>query len=269
MALERINDTRVDAFSTVLDADSRVFVTTSKVTDFSDLAFAMLETEPSARVDVLTDERTVSEVRRRFLTASHLADFVDADVLRIRTVDDRLPSFLVTETELTTITGIDDTLLVTFTRSDSAFVEETYGEIERRFEAEESVSLRAPAYSRMLEELGEALGDQMRADVTEMLDGALATCDDETDIDAARLSILAGARNEVQMYELSRWGEDAGVASRSKYSREKTRLEDLCVVDTEKINSGVGRPRQRLVLADDVDDADVGELLSLTESVLA
>lgn len=268
MVLEHINETRVDAFSGFLEPDRPVFVTTSNANDFTDLASAILEAEPSARVNVLTDSGTLNEVRRRFLTASHFAEFVDADVVRIRIQDRHLPSFLVTQTELTTITGIDDSLLATFSRDGSAFVERTYEEIERRFEAGGQVSLRAPAYSAMLEELGEELGESMRTDVTSMLEQALATRDDESDIDPTRLTILAGARNEVQLYELSRWGEDAGVASRSKYSREKTRLEDLGLVDTEKVPTGVGRPRQRLVLADDVADTGVAELLSLTESVI-
>lgn len=219
-------------------------------------------------MSVLTDGDTISEVRRRFLTASHLADFVKEDTVCIRREDQHLPTFLVSATDLTAITGIDDSLLETFTRSNSAFVERTHQELERRFEAAREVALRAPAYSKMLEELGAELGDPMKTDVTSMLDQALVTREDESVIDPSRLTILAGARNEVQLYELSRWGEDVGLANRSKYSREKTRLEDLGVVDTEKVQTGVGRPRQRLVLADDFADTDVEELLSLTESVL-
>lgn len=268
MVLESINETRVDAFSEVLASDRSVFVTTSKVTDFTDLAIAMLESDPSARLKVLTDRQTITEVRRRFLTASHIADFVEAGSMQIRSEDRHLPSFLVTETDLTIVTGLDDSLLETFTGAESEFVDSTYEEIERRFDAAREVSLRAPAYSAMLEEIGEDLGEPMQTDVESMLDRALATREDESAIDPTRLTLLAGARNEVQLYELSRWGEDAGVASRSKYSREKTRLEDLGVIDTEKVQTGVGRPRQRLVLADEVDGADVGELLSLTESVL-
>lgn len=268
MVMEGRNQTRVDAFTEVLGSHPRVLVTTSKVADLGDLAFAMREGDPAEEVCVLTDEETVSELRRRFLTAAHVADFVERDRFRIRTVDDRLPTFLLTESELTTVTGIDESLLATFSRSDSDFVDETYAAVEARFEDGEAVSLRVPGFSQMIADLDEELGESMRADLSSMLEVALATRDTESDVDPVRLSILAGAKNEVQMYELSRWGEESGVASRSKYSREKTQLEDVGLVGTEKINSGVGRPRQRLVLADDVADADVEELVSLTESVL-
>lgn len=268
MVLEGINQTRVDAFADVLGAGSRVLVTTSAVGDLADLTVAMGEQESVEEVWVLTDEATVAEVQRRFLTAAQVVDFVERDRIRVRSGDERLPTLLATETELTTVTGIDDSLLAAFSRSESAFVEETYAEIERRFEAAEPVSLRAPGYSRMLASLGDELGASMRDDLASMLEVALATRDAESDVDPVRLSILAGAKNEVQMYELSRWGEATGVASRSKYSREKTQLEDLGVIDTEKVDSGVGRPRQRLVLADDVADADAAELVSITQSVI-
>lgn len=268
MVLEGRNGTRVDAFAGTLDSGGPVLVTSSRVTDFTDLAVAMLEQRPAGQVSVLTDGSTFAEVRRRFPTAAHLADFVEADLLRIRTGEQHLPTYLLTGSELAAVTGIDDSLLTTFAESGSAFVEDTHEEVQRRFEAAEDVSLRAPGYSRMLEALGEELDEAVREDLATMFERALEVRDDESDIDAVRLSILAGARNEVQMYDLSRWGEESGVASRSKYSREKTRLEDLGVVDTEKVDSGVGRPRQRLVLGDDVADADAGELVSRTGSVV-
>jgi hypothetical protein len=130
------------------------------------------------------------------------------------------------------------------------------------------VQLRAPAYSRVLEELGENLGESIQTDVESMLEHAVETRDRESGIDAVRLPILAGAKNEVQLYELSRWGGDTRVGSRSKFPREKNKLEDIGLIDTESINSGGGRPRQRLVLDDDVAATSVEELVSLTESVL-
>lgn len=49
MVLKGVNDTRVDAFSRVLGSGEPIFVTTSRVSDFTDLAVAMLETEPRRR----------------------------------------------------------------------------------------------------------------------------------------------------------------------------------------------------------------------------
>lgn len=268
MPLESINEDRMDVFSEFLDTDRSCCFTTSRTSDFTDLAVAIRDVEPANRLRVLTDDETVNELRRQFLTASYIVDAVDEGSLEIRTQDSHLPSFLLTGTELTAITGIDDSLLAVFRSSETPFVEETYEEVERRFDAGSPVQLRAPAYSRMLEELGESLGESVQADVESMLEYAVETRDRESDIDAVRLSIVAGAKNEVQLYELSRWGEDTHVGSRSKFSREKNKLEDLGVIDTESINTGVGRPRQRLVLDDDITETSVEDLVSLTESVL-
>lgn len=268
MVLESINETRLEAFTHFLDSEASVFVTTSNASDFTDLAAALNDSDFLGSVNVLTDEDTIKEVRRRFLTASHLVDCIEDDLLQIRSQNQQFPTFLLTETDLLTVTGIDDSIVEPFTRTDSEFVERTYEEVTQRFGSGRPVDWRTPAYSHMLKELGEELGETMQTDVTSMLDQALATRDDESDIDPVRLSILAGAKNEVEFYVLGRWGEYTGVASKSKYSREKTRLEDLGIIDTEKIQGGVGRPRQRLVLADDMSGTDVEDLMSLSESVL-
>lgn len=268
MVLDSISEKRVNAFSESLQSGQPLYITSSKVSDFTDLAVAMLEVEPPNQVNVLTDSKTIKDVRRRFLTASHIEDFVEQDQVEIRSLEQNLPTFILAGSELVTVTGIEDSLLETFTKTESPFVDDTLEEIKRKFEAGEIVPLRAPAYSNMLQDLGKELDDTMRTDVETMLEKAQVTRDDESDIDPVRISILAAAKNEVQMYELSRWGEYSGVASRSKYSREKTRLEDLGIIATEKVQTGVGRPRQRLVLADDVSETSIENLLSLTESIL-
>lgn len=270
MVVGSINEARVELFEEVLASDETYFLTSTRVTDFTDLAVAVDRTEPTAHLNVLTDDDTVTELRRRFLTASHLTDFIESGQFEFRSQGDggTLPSYVLTETELHAITGIDDDIIDIFSRSDTAFVADTYAEVEDRFEAGERVTLRAPAYSQMLTELGAEFDDTVETDVRTMLDEAYATRDDEAGIEPVRISILAGAKNEVQFYKLGRWGENTRVGSRSKFSREKNKLEDLGVVDTEKMQTGVGRPRQRLVLADDVKDSDVEDLLSLTESVL-
>lgn len=60
-----------------------------------------------------------------------------------------------------------------------------------------------------------------------------------------------GASKGAQLYELSEWTETTGLASRAMVSSRKRRLESASLVATEKVSTGVGRPRQWLVLADD------------------
>ena len=64
------------------------------------------------------------------------------------------------------------------------------------------------------------------------------------------IALLVAARNEVLLYDISKWGEDVGIASKATFSRTKSRLEDAGVITTEKVPIDVGRPRLRLQLGD-------------------
>ncbi len=82
---------------------------------------------------------------------------------------------------------------------------------------------------------------------------------DET-LDEVTLALLVTARNEGMLYDLSRWGENVGIASKATFSRAKTTLEDEGILDTEKVPIDVGRPRQRLLLDHDgLAAADIDE----------
>jgi hypothetical protein len=71
------------------------------------------------------------------------------------------------------------------------------------------------------------------------------------------------------LYDISKWGEDVGLASKATFSRTKTDLEEAGVVATEKVPIEVGRPRLRLRLGDDrLRSADRDEFGALAELVL-
>jgi len=74
----------------------------------------------------------------------------------------------------------------------------------------------------------------------------------------------------VLLYDISKWGEDVGIASKATFSRTKTRLEELGLIDTEKVPIDVGRPRLRLKLGDErLHDADAEEIASVAQSMIA
>lgn len=269
MSLNSINNERVSAYVDALTADADVLITSSRVSDFTDLLYALEEHDPQGEIRILTDDETAKAVRRRFLIASYLVDNIERGTVSIRQQSSHLPSFIIAGDEVTTITGVDESVLTVLTADNEAFVTGTRERVEGRYGTAADVSFRTPAYSGMLDQLDEALGPEMRNDVETVLGAAVETRSDETSVDPVRLSILMGAKNEVQFYELGNWGESTGVGSKAKFSREKRKLEDVGLIDTEKIPKDIGRPRQRLVLGEDVDDADPVELLSLVEGVAA
>uniref|UniRef100_UPI001E4BF87B transcriptional regulator TbsP domain-containing protein n=1 Tax=Halegenticoccus soli TaxID=1985678 RepID=UPI001E4BF87B len=57
--------------------------------------------------------------------------------------------------------------------------------------------------------------------------------------------------------------------SKATFSRTKTRLEDMGLIDTEKVPIDVGRPRLRLKLGDDrLRQAGAGDLAGVAQSLL-
>lgn len=62
---------------------------------------------------------------------------------------------------------------------------------------------------------------------------------------------LVGARHGVHHYDLRRAGEESGLASQATFSRIKVGLVEDGVIDTERVQRTVGRPRQRIVLGDE------------------
>jgi DNA-binding MarR family transcriptional regulator len=83
------------------------------------------------------------------------------------------------------------------------------------------------------------------------------------------ISLLVAGKNGELLYDISKWGEDVGVASKATFSRTKTRLEDNGLLDTEKVPIDVGRPRLRLLLGDQrLADATADELAAVAREML-
>ena len=84
------------------------------------------------------------------------------------------------------------------------------------------------------------------------------------------VSLLVAAKNEELLYEISKWGEEVGIASKVTFSRTKTMLEERGLIDTEKVPIEVGRPRLRLLLGGEcLREADTDEFVSVAHGVLS
>jgi hypothetical protein len=149
--------------------------------------------------------------------------------------DDQVLSFVHTDSQ-TGCTAIDDAEFVTAARDE-------YSEL---WDDAEEFSLRTPPYSRLAETLTEEFGSDLEADFQAMVDTLDATHHGEFDEVAAVL--LAAAKHKELLYDISKWGEDVGLASKATFSRTKNRLEEVGLIETEKVPIDVGRPRLRLLL---------------------
>jgi hypothetical protein len=207
-----------------------------------------------------------------FLVGSAAAELVAEGVLAIRTRegdDDPSNPLVVTESAVYALVRTDGGV-AGLAGTDEEFVGDAHGTFARAFEAAAEFDLRTPPLSRVRETLTADIGPDASEDFSEVLASLDTVRGDDGGVDEVTVSLLVAAKNDHLFYDISRWGEDAGVASKATFSREKGRLEEAGLLETRKVPGSVGRPRQRLALADDrLREADNDQLASVAESILS
>ncbi|WP_135828705.1 transcriptional regulator TbsP [Halorussus halobius] len=218
---------------------------------------------------MLAESETLKDVMEDFIVASNAADLIDADALALRTIDEAPSnSLLVTEDVVIALVTADDRV-GGLTADDETFVGEAYDYYADQFESADEFSLRTPPLTRVRDTLSDEISADAQQDFDEVLSSMETARGDGNGLDEVTISLLVAAKNEALLYDISKWGEDVGIASKATFSRTKTKLEDMGLIGTEKVPIDVGRPRLRLKLAnDDLRSADTDQLAGVAQSLL-
>lgn len=138
-----------------------------------------------------------------------------------------------------------------------------------RWAAAEPYQLRTPARTAVTESLADELGDTAEGDFTEIVNSLETARGNGAGLDEVTIALLVAAKNEALLYDISKWGEDVGLASKATFSRTKSALEDLGLIATEKVPIDVGRPRLRLKFDDErLRSASADELASVAMGLM-
>lgn len=257
------------------------------------LAVADAEGGALEQVRLLGVEPAVSEAMDDFRTASRTAELVEDGTLAVRASDEaHLPSVVVTYGEVggpsrhqdagevggpsRQLDGCEVTTLTPLPGGDAVAVRTGAAEpmgvvrdaLERAFENAAEYEVAAPGYGDVLASLESTVGPGVSADVATVLDAEVTVRSSDSVLDEIDAVLLMGGRNGAQLYELSTWAEDLGLVSRATMSSRKRRLEAAGLLTTEKVSTRVGRPRQRLLVADGLRDATPADLVRAGRSVL-
>lgn len=223
----------------------------------------------SPTVRLLVDSDTLKAATDDFLLASRAANHVESGILEVRSYDRWVNSVLITDDAVVPIVRGTDSV-AGLTTADGAFVDSVNDRFSAAWDTAETYTLRTPSLHRVRETLSSELGDATATDFDSILSSVGAVRSSGDGLDEVAISILAAAKNEKLLYDISRWGEDVGIASKATFSRTKTRLEDAGIIDTEKVPIDVGRPRLRLRLGDErLLEASTDGLAAVAESMLA
>jgi hypothetical protein len=194
-----------------------------------------------------------------FILASQVADLIARDSLELRTTTDiARSSLIVSDDEVVTVVTLDSKS-TGMRSSDDELVENIRTTFMKDWDDGDEFNLRTPPLSRVQETLREDIGSDAEDDFMMIFESAETIPGEDDELDEVAVALLVAANNQVLLYDISKWGEDTGVASKATFSRTKTRLEDRGLIGTEKVPIDVGRPRLRLVLMPD-DLEDVNEL---------
>jgi hypothetical protein len=265
-----LDENEEDILETVLEAvDDELIVVNPSVTTLEELIDVATVAESVPEIRLLGDESVLKSVMGDFLVASNAADLIADDRLALRTLADGSEnSLLVTPDLVVALIDVGDAM-AGLTSTDEAFVEAAYDAYSTRWDDAEEFRLRTPPLSAVKTTLSEEIGDGVETDFTSVLDSLQTARGDGEGLDEVTISLLVAAKNEVLLYDISKWGEDVGIASKATFSRTKTRLEDMGLIDTEKVPIDVGRPRLRLKFGDDrLREADADQLASVAQTLL-
>lgn len=220
-------------------------------------------------VQILTSRDAMKEVRDDFVLAARLQQLIADETAAVR-VDDDLPAgtpIIVSESEVVAVIS---------TPAGSFSVEGDDGEVAARayesysetWESGDQFSFRTPPLRHFRETFREEFDEEAEQDLVDLLEHLNDDPEFEnSDMDVAVASLLVAAKHELMLYDLGRWGENSGVASRATFSRSKTSLENQGLIDTADVPIEVGRPRLRLLLnEDEVPDDSIEGLAGAVKS---
>lgn len=200
------------------------------------------------KLKIIADKDALREAMEEFIVASatkqlqkkEKLDFLSVDSAERRSlaiVDDKIVGFVELKGSLGTLTS-----------TDSDLHEQSLDLFDSLWSQGKSYNIRTPPISEVRKRLKDEIGEKMEDDFYEAL---------KTGADGVKAALIAAAKNEVLLYDVSKWGEDTGVASKATFSRKKAELEDKGIIQTEEVPVDIGRPRLRLKLGENAKQTEI------------
>ena len=263
-----IDDVRGILDREVDDGRDSLYVVNPGETTIRALTEVIDPTTIDTRIRLLARPAALKAATADFLIGSAIADLEADDALTIKTLENGAKhALLVSDTHVGTMIALNDEI-ATLTTDDPEFVERVRGVYREKWEAATPFSNRTPPRSHIERTLASDIGETVREEFAAVLDSVEQLNGARGPLDEVTISILVAARNDILLYDISKWGEDVGIASKATFSRTKTTLEDRGVISTEKVPIEVGRPRLRLTVGHDALAEATPETLAETATEL-
>ena len=213
-------------------------------------------TRPALTIEVLAAAAVVDAATEQFDVATMLQDLLEGEQVALHGIDHQPSATYLVSGDRVVLPVILDAVFGVAVR-DSTLAAAFTEYFEDRVATADPISLRTPGFGTIISTLQAEFDEAVATDFEALI---RAASDQPDPVNAVAAALLVGARHDLLFYDLSRWGEDIGLASKATFSRTKTRLEERGLLATEKVPIDLGRPRLRLqvgpALADEPMDPE-------------
>lgn len=210
------------------------------------------ESDELEKMRILANVDTIKSVMDDFVIGSAVSDLVAEDKVELLSTEDEVERSVVLVGDSAVVSYVDFGETVGALWSDeSGLLQASVEFFEEAWSDGDDFKIRTPPMSEVSRTLRDEIGETTERDFREMLELLESTKGDGEGLDEITVALVAAARNEILLYDISKWGEDSGVASKATFSRKKTELEDAGLIDTENVPIDIGRPRLRLKFEDE------------------
>lgn len=273
-----MNSVGIDAYSECISEKvvgssvDRWRIVTSDLEFLSAFVEVLTESTPSEKsLELLCGSNVLKELEYDFLLSTKANDLVAGDVLSIRERGDdeeHTPTQLTNPERSVVVVPVGGKEGVTLEFDESAAAERLWEKHQSSWDLGLPYTFDSPPYSRMLAIADNILGSDLRADL-DLAYGTVESRGPDERPEPLAIALLVGAKHESLFADVVEWAEKTDLATQSMVSKTKGKLESIGLVGTESESVGVGRPRQRLKLADDqLASSPADELLAHAQTVL-
>lgn len=211
----------------------------------------------SNHVRMSVNEDTIKSVVSNFIVGAKASDLIENNKLEIRTTSHEINGTIIaTGGDIYCVADLNEPSVISPRQDYTDDIEST---VESIWDGSNSFNIRTPSFTRIYSTMEEELGSEFVEDYRNIINHIENS--EEDDMDEVVAALLVGAKNKELLYDVSKWGEDCGLASKATFSRTKSRIESEGYLETEKVPIDIGRPRLRLKLASNVFEEEYDGLV--------
>ena len=244
-----------------LDSDEAKFIISDieLILDVIDFILSQNDTD----FEVIIPESEARQVRLNFPLNSRTAELIRRDRLSVySTPVSPLPNILTDGTGFYNLIRFGKITRFHKSADDdlSARIDEEFDRVKTTAEQIEPDIL---SWRELLSQLEKAVDRKVRREFERLIKAA--RIENLGALDDISVAIISAAQAGALLNDLGTWAEDVGLASKATFSRRKQALEEQGVIRTEKVPIEVGRPKQRLLLSDEIEGVGIqGEELEIS-----